>query len=149
MELMAVSRFEHFFRQAAGIDIDKSDLRRFDDFINDKIYDLLLRGAANAKANGRDVIEPQDLPITKGLQESINEFKSIDQVVSLEAILEQLTRRPPLEVTYSDETQEKLPEVAGGLGVALARSFPILDEDVKNPQTRHWERAIQIFNLLL
>jgi len=149
MELFGVARFERFFREAAGLDVDKDDLRRFDDFVNDKIYDLLLRGQANAKANGRDVIEPQDLPITKGLQESINDFKSIDQVVSLEAILEQLTRRPPLDATYSDETQEKLPEIAGGLGVALARSFPILDEDVKNPQTRHWEKAIQIFNLLL
>ncbi|MDB4891032.1 MAG: hypothetical protein JWL61_2887, partial [Gemmatimonadetes bacterium] len=42
----------------------KNDVRRFDEFVNDKIYDLLLRGVANAKANDRDVIEPQDLPIT-------------------------------------------------------------------------------------
>ena len=75
MELFGVARFERFFRAAAGLDVDKDDLRRFDDFLNDKIYDLLLRGQANAKANGRDVIEPQDLPITKGLQESIYAFK--------------------------------------------------------------------------
>jgi hypothetical protein len=69
--------------------------------------------------------------------------------VSLEPILEQLTRRPPLDVTYSDEAQEKLPLVAGGLGVALARTFPILEEDLANPQTEHWDRAIRIFDLLL
>ena len=73
----------------------------------------------------------------------------IDQEVSLEAILEQLTRRPPLDVTYSDEAQAKLPLVAGGLGVALARTFPILEEDLANPQTEHWDRAIRIFDLLL
>jgi hypothetical protein len=32
--------------------------------------DLLLRGEANAKANGREVVQPFDLPITKGPQES-------------------------------------------------------------------------------
>ena len=149
MELFGIARFERFFRQAAGLDVDKDDLRRFDEFVNDKLYDLLLRGVANAKANGRDVVEPQDLPITKGLQESIHAFESIDEDVSLDAILEQVTRRPPLDLAYSDETQERLPHIAGGLGVALARTFRILDEKIKNPQTRHWEQATRVFDLLL
>jgi hypothetical protein len=149
MELLGIARFERLFRLAASIDIDKGDLRRFDDFVNDKLYDLLLRGVAHAKANGRDIIEPHDLPITKGLQESIHDYQALEEEVSLEAILEQLTRRPPLDLTYSDETREKLPQVAGGLGVALARSFPILDPDVKNPQTKHWDQARSIFDLLL
>lgn len=149
MELFGIAKFERFFRQAAGLDVDKDDLRRFDDFVNDKLYDLLLRGVANAKANGRDIVEPQDLPITKGLQESIHAFESIDEDVSLDAILEQVTRRPPLDLAYSDETQERLPQIAGGLGVALARTFRILDEKTKNPQTRHWEQATRVFDLLL
>jgi hypothetical protein len=33
--------------------------------------------------------------------------------------------------------------------VALARSFKIIDPDLKNPQTVHWERCFQIFDLLL
>jgi hypothetical protein len=149
MELFGIAKFERFFRLAAGLDVDKDDLRRFNDFLDEEIYDLLLRGAANAKANGRDVIEPQDLPITKGLQESIHAFEDIDEEVSLDAILEQLTRQPPLDVTYSDETSERLPLIAGGLGVALARTFPILEEGLKNPQSQHWDRAIRIFQLLL
>ena len=149
MELFGIAKFERFFRLAAGLDVDKDDLRRFDDFVNDKIYDLLLRGVANAKANARDVIEPQDLPITKGLQESIHAFEAIDEEVSLDAVLEQLTRRPPLDLAYSDETQERLPQIAGGLGVALARTFKILDENLKNPQTQHWDQATRVFDLLL
>ncbi len=78
MELFGVAAFERFFREAAGLDVDKDDLRRFDEFVNVRIYDLLLRAVANAKSNGRDVIEPQDLPITKGLQESIQAFEAID-----------------------------------------------------------------------
>src|SRR5689334_13063382 len=44
MALMGIAKFERFFRLAAGLDVDKSDLRRYSDFVNGKIYDLLLRG---------------------------------------------------------------------------------------------------------
>jgi len=33
--------------------------------------------------------------------------------------------------------------------VALARTFTIIDPDLKNPQTKHWERDFRIFDLLL
>jgi len=33
--------------------------------------------------------------------------------------------------------------------VALARTFKIIDPDLKNPQTMYWERALRIFGLLL
>jgi hypothetical protein len=35
------------------------------------------------------------------------------------------------------------------VSVALARTFTIIEPDLKNPQTRHWEQAMGIFNLLL
>ena len=56
-------------------------------------------------------------------------FRALDQDVELDPILEQLTGRPPLDLVYSDETKDELPHLAGGLGMALARTFPILDED--------------------
>lgn len=46
MALMGVNRFERFFRTAAGLDVDKDDLRRYSDFVNRKVYDLLLIGQA-------------------------------------------------------------------------------------------------------
>jgi hypothetical protein len=73
---MGVAKFERFFRAAAGLDVDKADLKRYSDFVNHQIYDLLLRGQAAAKANDRLIIEPFDLPITKGLQERVHEFRS-------------------------------------------------------------------------
>jgi hypothetical protein len=33
--------------------------------------------------------------------------------------------------------------------VALARAFKLIDSDVKHPTTEDWERALQIFDLLL
>ena len=114
-----VARFERFFRAAAGLDVDKEDLKRYADFINRKIHDLLIRGAAVAKANGRDLIQPIDLPITKGMQENVHRFKEIDETVELRPILDHLTARPPLALSYSEETEAKLPGLVGGLSVAL------------------------------
>lgn len=149
MVVTAVSKFERFFRLAAGLDVDKRDIDRHSDFVFDKIYDLLLLAQATAKANGRDVIEPWDLPITKGLQESIHQFEKLDEEVELEPILDFLAGRPQMDLARSEETDAHIGQVAGGLSVALARTFTILDPGLKNPQTTHWERAFQIFDLLL
>ena len=147
--VMGVPRFERLFRAAAGLDVDKQDLKRYGDFVNRKVYDLLIRGEATAKANGRRLIEPIDLPITKGLQESIEWFKELDETIELKPILDHLTSRPPLDLDYSDATETKLPDIVGGLSAALARAFKIIDPDLKNPQSRHWQQAFEIFDLLL
>jgi hypothetical protein len=146
---MAVSRFERFFRVAAELDVDKSDLKRYNDFISEKLYDLLLMGQATAKANVRDVLEPWDLPITKGLQESIHQFRDIDQEIELTPILQQLATYPPLDRAPSEEAEARFPEIVGGLSLALGRTFKIIEPGLKNPQTRHWDSAIAIFDLLL
>jgi uncharacterized protein DUF1931 len=88
MSAMSIAKSERFFRVAAGLDVDKSDLKRYSDFVNQKIYDLLLRGQATAQANGRDIIEPFDVPITKGLQERIHDFRNIDEEIELKPILD-------------------------------------------------------------
>jgi hypothetical protein len=149
MPVMAVNKFERFFRVAAGLDVDKDDIKRHSDFVSGKLHDLLLIGQVTAKANDRDIIQPNDLPITKGLQESIHQFRKLDEEIDLKPILAQLATWPPLDVTMSDETESRLPDVVGGLSLALARTFKIIDPEVKNPQTEHWERAFSVFNLLL
>src|SRR4051794_13648709 len=90
MQIAGVTKFERFFRVAAGLDVDKSDLKRYSDFINLKIYDLLLRAQATAKANGRDIIQPFDLPVTKGLQESVHAFRRIEDEIQLKPALDHL-----------------------------------------------------------
>ena len=109
--VMTVSKFERFFRAAAGLDVDKKDLKRYSDFVNQKTYDLLLRGRAAATDNGRDIIQPSDLPVTKGLQESMHEFRKLDEAIELTSILEYIAELPPLNVTYSTDTEAELPRV--------------------------------------
>ena len=56
---------------------------------------------------------------------------------------------PPLDLAISDETEERLPEIAGALCIALAETFMITNGDLKNPMTEDWERAYRLFDLLL
>jgi hypothetical protein len=149
MPVMGVTRFERFFRAAASLDVDKADLKRYSDFVDQKIYDLLIMAQATAKANARDVVEPYDLPITKGLQESVHEFENLDEDVELEPILEQLAARPPLDLALSEATESRLPTIVGGMSVALARTFKVADPDARNPGAAQWEQAFRIFHLLL
>jgi len=149
MTVMGVVRFEQFFREAAGLDVDKNDLKRYDDFVHVKLYDLLAIGVAHASANDRDVVLPQDLPITKGLQECVHAFRRIDAQIELQPILDDIATRPLLDLAVADEVETRLPELAGGLSVALARSFKQIEPSVKNPSTEHWERAFALFDLLL
>lgn len=149
MRSIGVAAFERFFREAASLDVDKADIARYEDFVRVKVADLLIVAQAKASADDRDVIELRDLPITKGLQETIHAFRRFDASGEFRRLLEQVTVRPPLDRAVSDEVDAALPEVAGGLSLALGRTFPIIDPDLRNPQTHHWERAIRVFNLLL
>jgi hypothetical protein len=149
MPVMNVAKFERFFRLAASLDVDKGDLRRYNDFLDQKIYDLLLIGQAHAKTNDHPLIWPSDLPVTKGLQENIHDFRDIDEQIELTPILEGLTKHPPMDLDYNDQTKAELPQIAGGMSVALARSFRVLVPGLKNPTYPDWDRAFQAFNLLL
>jgi hypothetical protein len=146
---MGFTKFERFFRAAGGVSVDRDDIKRYLDFVNDAIYDLLLIGQVTAKANVRDIIEPEDLPVTKGLQESVHTFRRLEEQVELRPILESLAARPPLDRALSDVTQDRLPDLFGGISVALARTFKLVDADVKAVHSEEWERAFSIFRLLI
>lgn len=148
MVVHGVTHFERLFRQAASLDIDKADVRRLSDYVDRKLHDLLVSGVARARANGRDVIEPWDLPLTKGLQERLHEFRHYEIPVGLEPVLENLARLPPLELAYSAELQAHLPELVGALTVAIAKTFKVLNPELKNPQSEDWERLETLFDLL-
>ncbi|MFC9433793.1 DUF1931 family protein [Nocardia sp. NPDC057030] len=146
---MGVVKFQRFFRAAAGLQVHHNDLKRYDEFIDEKIYDLFLVAKASAKANVRDVIEPWDLPITAGLQQSIHRFEKLDEEIELQPLLDQLVARPPLDVALAQETERRLPLIAGGLSMALAQTFVAIDPKAKHPGTAEWSVVFEIFHLLL
>jgi hypothetical protein len=149
MPVMGFTKFERFFRAAGGVSVDRDDVKRYLDFVNDTIYDLLLIGQATAKANVRDIVEPWDLPVTKGLQESVHAFDRLNEEIELGPVLESIAARPPLDDALSEAAQARLPQLFGGISVALARIFKLLDADVKAVHSAEWERAFSLFRLLI
>jgi hypothetical protein len=49
----------------------------------------------------------------------------------------------------ADDTQAWLPLLFGGIGVALARTFALIDAELKAVHTRDWERTFELFRLLI
>ncbi len=147
--VMGIKQFESLFRQAASLDIDKSDVKRLDDFVNARLHDLLLLAQTKAKANGRASIEWIDVPITKGLQENIHAFNKMDEALSITEILDGLSKLPPMDLPYSSELEEKIPEITGGITVSLAKVFKAIAPKLKNPATAEWETVDKIYAILL
>ena len=147
--MAGIPEVKRFFREAGDVDVDKSDIVRFRAFVDEKIDDIAVSARDNARWNNRDVIAPQDLPITKGLQERIREFGKLETAGDMRDWIGQTLRRPPGDVTFGEETEDVLTEVFSGLSVGLARSFRIVDPEVRNPNTGHWERASALFGLLV
>ncbi|OBF57143.1 hypothetical protein A5787_26035 [Mycobacterium sp. 852002-50816_SCH5313054-b] len=140
--------FERFFRSVASINIDKNDVRRFREFVDEQLDEIAIAGRNSAKWNGRDVVVAQDLPMTKGVQERMREFDKLEEAEEIRELLRQVVRQPPGDVTFSEDTEQLLPELFGGLSIALARSFRIVDPTVSNPSTEHWNRVFELFRLV-
>lgn len=146
--VVGIRLFHRFFREVAEIETDKDDLKRYSDFIFEKMYDLLLIGQAAARANGRGMMEEWDLPITKGVQECMHRFRKMQEAIDLEPILDHMAARPQLDVEYSDDLQAHLPVVAGGLSVALAETMKVIDPKATRLHGAQWDEAFRLFNVL-
>ena len=118
------------------------------EFVEEQIDDIAIAGRNSAKWNGRDVIVAQDLPITKGVQERMREFDKLEEAEEIRELLRQVVRQPPGDVTFAEDTEQLLPELFGGLSIALARSFRVVDPTVSNPSTEHWNRVFTLFRLV-
>ena len=119
--------------------------------MRDKIADLLIdRRRHGPRPTSVMSSSRRDLPITKGLQKTIHEYRQLDVDGAVCAMLAEIATRPQLDLAVADEIDEMLPEVAGGLSLALGQTFRIIRPQWRrNPQTEQWERAFQIFDLLL
>ena len=139
MTVMRVATFGHVFAEVAGIEVDGTDLPRFNAIVTRTLYQMLLAGQASAATHRRYILEPDDLPITRALRENIRTFTGLGQRLELERILAQLATYPPLDRIPATETKAEFPGIIGGLTVAFARTFAVLHPGVIRPQTEHWD----------
>jgi len=149
MAIIGFTKLETLFRKAASLDIDKGHAKEITDVIEKKLVDLLIAGERNANLNGRDVIWEGDLPITKGLQETIIEFKKLEEEIDLQDVLNYLTTVPPLKYPLAAELEAKLPEITGAILVVMARIMKEIDTEKRRVNHELIERSSRIMDLTL
>ncbi len=149
MAVIGVTKLEALFRDAASLDIKKGHTKDIIDIVEAKLLDMLIAAERNANMNGRDVIMESDLPITKGLQESIIQFKKLESELELKDILEYLTTVPPLKYPLSADLEAKLPEVTGALLYVLAKIIKIVDGNDRAVDHKSINKAKEIMDLTL
>ena len=146
--VVGFKKLEAVFRKAAGIDLDKSKADEIIDIIEKKFHDMLLVAVEKAGYNGRDVIMEPDMPVTKGFEESLREFKKLEEEVDVQDVLQFLEQIPPLKYPISSELEAKLPEYIGALMLVIARVLKELGAQRK-PSKEDIERAGRILDLTL
>ncbi len=70
------------------------------------------------------------------MRESIHAYECLDEEIEFRAILEDLAARPPLDAPLSEETEDRLPLIFGGVSTALARAFKLVEAELKAVYTR-------------
>jgi len=149
MAILGYTKLETLFRKAASLDIDKGHAKEITDIIEKKLVDLLIAGERNANLNGRDVIWEGDLPITKGLQETIIAFNKLEEEIDVQDVLNYLTTVPPLKYPLAAELEAKLPEITGAILVVMARIMKEIDEEKRRVNHELIEKAARIMDLTL
>lgn len=142
-------RLEELVRRVSGLDFDKSDLKRLSDLVDDKLYDLLLIGVRHASYNNRDLIMEPDLPLTKGLRESMQDFELYQEELAIEPVLEELAAYPVLDREPSQEVVDMLPHLLGTLIMVTTQLMKVVEPGVTNPTARTWDRVKETMDLLI
>ncbi len=149
MAVVGFTKLEALFRKAASLDIHKGHAKDITDIAEKKLHDLLLAAERNANINGRDVIWESDVPVTKGLQETIIAFKKLDETLNVDDILAFLSTVPPLKYPLAAELEAKLPEITGALLVVLAKVIKEVDENTRQVNHEAIKKASDILDLTL
>ncbi|MBS3783464.1 MAG: DUF1931 family protein [Anaerolineae bacterium] len=147
--IFGANRLRELVRRVSEVELDKSDLERLSDFVREKLHDILLAGVRHASYNNRDLIMEPDLPLTKGLQESMQDFRLYEEQVDIEPILDQLATYPLLEREPSQEVIELLPELVGTLIMVTAHLMTVVDPGISNPDDETWDRVTETMDLLI
>jgi len=149
MAVVGSTKLEALFRKVASLDIHKNHTKEITDIAEKKLHDLLLAAERNANINGRDVIWESDLPITKGLQESIIEFKKFDEDLNIDDILEFLAKIPPLKYPLVADLENKILEITGAILIVLAKVMKEIDTESRAVSQELIDKSSKILDLTL
>lgn len=147
--VFGANRLEALIRRVSDVELDKSDLERLSNVVGEKMHDMLIIGVRHAGYNNRDLIQEPDLPITKGLQESMQDFELYQEELEIEPILEELATYPMMDREPSQEVVDLLPQLYGTLLMVTTRLMTVVDPGISNPDDETWDRVTETMDLLM
>jgi len=146
MAVVGFTKLQAIMRKGAGLDIAKGHAKEITDIVDQKVYDLLVAGERNAKYNSRDVIWVCDVPITNGLEKTIDEFKKLEENLEVKDVVETMAHYPAT-LALEIELENRLPEIAGGLLLTMARIMKAVKHDDRTVDHDMINRAKEVLDL--
>ena len=151
--IVGYSRLEGLYRTFLGLDLDKGKAEMIIDFSAKKLEDLFRVGMERAYARGGDVVEYYDLPITRGLAETIEWYRRErerlrDPRLELGPIVDYLLARVR-GLVIGESVRENLQDLTADLLLLLGLVVKHVDPGVRKPGKEALERAARILDLTL
>ncbi len=151
--VVGLSRLEALYKTFVGLDLDKTKAQMILDTASRKLADLFIVAQQCAYARGSDTVELIDLPITKGLENTINEYKRErerlnDPKLDLGPILDYLAESIP-GIVIGESVREELQDITAAVLLLTGRVIKTIDPKARKPSKEDIERARQILDLTL
>ena len=151
--IIGLSRLEALYRTFTGLDLDKGRAEAILDLASRKLEDLFIAGLERAYARGSDVVEIIDLPITKGLRNTIEEYKRErerlnDPRLDLAPIVDYLTGRIT-GLVIGESARSELQDLTAAILLLAGRVIKTIDPTTRKPSKEDIERARKILDLTL
>ncbi len=148
MAVAGYTKLKEIFRKGAGLDIAKGHAKDITDIVDKKVHDLLVAGERNAKYNSRDIIWVCDIPITNGMEKSIDQFKKLEENLEVKDILETMTHYPST-IALEVELENRLPEITGGILLTMAKIMKAVDHKDRTVDHELIKKAEAVLDLTL
>ncbi|WP_457548658.1 DUF1931 family protein [Archaeoglobus sp.] len=144
-------QLKKILEETCELDLYKVEAGRMMDIVEKKLADLFEVAYNKAKAEGREMIMPRDLPLTKGFLNSMELFrKAIErQNVDVEPIKKFVLRELPVDAPLQDELIDELPIITGTLFVLIGRVIKALHPDVERVKDEHIDEAKRVLDYTL
>jgi hypothetical protein len=153
-----------FIAGGTGLDLDHDQVMQIAGMAGQKLSDLFEIAAETAAANGRGLILRHDLPLTRGLLQTLEDVAVLSKDIDIEPIYLFLRTSTGLRAGVDDVVQADLPRLMGALLILSGRIIALLEPTTMPPKEKFalltrpadsrptaWEveRAAQVLDLTL
>lgn len=151
--VVGLSRLEALYKTFTGLDLDKSKAQMILDTASKKLQDLFIVAQEKAYARGSDTVEIIDLPITRGLRSTIEEYRRErerlgDPRLDLDPILDYLTQGIP-GIIIGESVRQELQDLTAAILLLTGRVIKTIDPAARKPSKDDIRRAQRILDLTL